>query len=438
MDDLFLDYHRIDLKSNHHVEGTGLGLSITKNLVEMMGGKIKAESELGKGSTFSFRIKQEFVSDEVIGADVANKLRTFCYTDDKRLASQKLVKIDLSYARVLVVDDITTNLDVATGILDSYKLHVDCLTSGQAAVDRIQSGTPVYNAIFMDHMMPGMDGIEAADKIRALGTEYAKKIPIIALTANAIKGTEQLFFEHNFQAFITKPIDLIEMDSVLRKWVRDETVAEVVIDDELSETDHLIEKLVIEIPGVDTKKGLSLYAGAKKLYLPMLRSYAHNTPKVLEKLRLVSAENLHDYVITVHGLKGTSAALGAEKIQAAALELENLSRAGDLRGVLAKNDKLIADTQVVVANVTEWLDKNDVHELKLRLKAPDRELLVKLRESCESYDIDVIEEVMSELEKNDYEKDAELITWLREKIDISKMGEAAKRLEEKLTMNNEQ
>jgi CheY-like chemotaxis protein len=337
--------------------------------------------------------------------------------------------IDLSYARVLVVDDITINLDVASGILSSYKIQVDCLTSGQAALDRIQAGTPVYNAIFMDHIMPEMDGIEAVDRIRALGTEYAKKIPVIALTANAKKGTEKMFFKHDFQAFITKPIDIMEMDAVLRKWVRDDAHAEILINDELSETDLQIEKLVIEIPGVDTKKGLSLYAGAKKIYLPMLRSYANNTPKVLDKLRLVSAENLHDYVITVHGLKGTSAAIGAEHIRAAALELENLSRAGDLQGVLAKNDKLIADTQVVVANVTEWLDKNDIHETKPLLKAPDRELLVKLRENCESYDIDGIEEIMSELEKNDYEEDAELITWLREKIDISKMGEVAQRLE---------
>jgi len=430
MKDLFQDYHRIDSKSNHHVEGTGLGLSITKNLVELMGGEIKVESEHGKGSTFSFRIKQGYVNDSVLGADVSGKLRNFCYTDDKRVISQKLVRIDLSYARVLVVDDITTNLDVAAGVLSSYKLQVDCLTSGQAALDRIQAGTPVYNAIFMDHMMPGMDGIETVDRIRALGTEYAKKIPVIALTANAIKGTEKLFFAHDFQAFITKPIDIIEMDNVLRKWVRDDAHAEVVINDELSEIDLQIEKLNIEIPGVDTKKGLSLYAGAKKIYLPMIRSYAHNTPKVLDKLRSVSAENLHDYVITVHGLKGTSAAIGAEHIRTAALELENLSRAGDLQGVLVKNDKLIADTEIIVANVKEWLEQNDIHEIKPRKKAPDRELLAKLRENCETYDMDGIEEVMKELESADYDEDADLITWMREKIDISKMGEVAKRLKE--------
>jgi len=428
MKDLFQDYHRVDSKSNHHVEGTGLGLSITKNLIELMGGEIKVESEKGKGSTFSFRIKQGFVSDTVLGADISGKLRNFCYTDDKRVVSQKLVRIDLSYARVLVVDDITTNLDVASGILSGYKLQVDCLTSGQAALDRIQAGTPVYNAVFMDHMMPGMDGIETVDRIRALGTEYAKKIPIIALTANAIKGTEKLFFAHDFQAFITKPIDIMEMDAALRKWVRDDARAEIPINEELSEYELQIEKLNMEIPGVDTKKGLSLYAGAKKIYLPMLRSYAHNTPKVLDKLRTVTAENLHDYVITVHGLKGTSAAIGAEHIRAAALELENLSRGGDFQGVIERNGKLIEDTEIVVANVQKWLDKNDIYETKPRLKAPDSGLLARLREGCESYDMDTVEEIIKELEKNEYDEDGELVSWIREQIDMSKLGDVAKRL----------
>jgi HPt (histidine-containing phosphotransfer) domain-containing protein len=274
--------------------------------------------------------------------------------------------------------------------------------------------------------MPGMDGIETVDRIRALGTEYAKKIPVIALTANAIKGTEKMFFEHDFQAFITKPIDIMEMDAVLRKWVRDDTHAEVLIDDELSETDLQIERLVIEIPGVDTKKGLSLYAGAKNIYLPMLRSYAHNTPKVLDKLRSVTAENLHDYVITVHGLKGTSAAIGAEHIRAAALELENLSRGGDLQGVLERNDKLITDTEIIVTNVKEWLDQNDTK--KPRQKAPDRELLAHLRQCCESYDMSGIDEVMLELDKFDYEEDADLMAWIREKIIISEIYEVAEKL----------
>jgi signal transduction histidine kinase/HPt (histidine-containing phosphotransfer) domain-containing protein len=423
---LFLDYYQTNTKANRNIEGTGLGLPITKRLTEMMEGEISAESEYGKGSTFHLRLRQGFVSDIPIGADIANNLRNFCYADDKRIVTKKLVRLNLSYARVLVVDDMQTNLDVASGLLRKYRMEVDCLSSGPGAIERIREETPVYSAIFMDHMMPGMDGIEAADRIRALGTEYARKIPIIALTANAIQGTDQMFYEHGFQAFVSKPIDVIELDTVIRKWVRDDTREEARVSSmPVSGAPDLPS---IEIPGVDTKKGLSLYAGDTGIYLPLLRSYTANTPGVLDKLRAVSSENLHDYVITVHGLKGTSAGIGAEHIRAAALELETKSRAGDLQGVLAENDQLIKDTEVIVANVKAWLAQYDTKNAKPRMEAPNRELLSRLRKSCENYDMSSIDEVMSELDSYDYEEGSGLVAWLKEKIDISEIGEVAERL----------
>jgi PAS domain S-box-containing protein len=435
---LFLDYYQVTANANRNIEGTGLGLPITKRLVEMMGGEISVESEHGKGSTFRFRIKQGFVNDMPLGAEVSEKLRNFRYSDDKRIATRKLVRVNLSYAKVLVVDDMQTNLDVASGILRKYQMQVDCLTNGPAAIDRIREGTPAYNAIFMDHMMPGMDGIETADKIRALGTEYAKKVPIIALTANAISGTDKMFYAHGFQDFITKPIDVMEMDTILRKWVYDnkkhnDASASAAPESGAPETaapsDETIE---ITIPGVDTKKGLALYAGETDIYLPMLRSYIANTPGTLEKLRKVSVETLSDYVITVHGLKGTSAGIGAEEIRAQALELENLSRAGDLQGVLAKNNKLIANTEVIVANVKAWLEQYDSKNAKPRQKTPDKALLAKLRQCCENYDMSGIDEIMAELDKTDYEEDADLIAWIKEKIVISEIDEVAERLAEYL------
>jgi PAS domain S-box-containing protein len=430
MEKLFLDYNQVDTKANRSIEGTGLGLAITKKLAVMMDGEIRVESEYGKGTTFHLRLRQGYVSDKPIGNELAEKLRSFRYTDDKRIVTKKLVRLNLSYAKVLVVDDMQTNLDVAAGLLRKYNMKVDCLSSGQEAIERIREGTPVYNAIFMDHMMPGMDGIEAVDVIRALGTDYAKNIPIIALTANAIHGTENLFYEHGFQAFISKPIDIMEMDSVIRKWVRGESREDAPVYGVSSAPDVLTEDegMVIEIPGVNTKKGLSLYAGETDIYLPLLRSYVSNTPVILDKLRNVSAENLPEYVITVHGLKGTSAGIGAEAIREAALNLETMSRAGDLNGVLERNDKLIKDAEIVVENIKTWLDKYNADNVKPRLKAPDREILARLRQSCQNYDMIGIDKALSELEKTDYEEDGDLVAWLRGKIDISEIDEVADRL----------
>ena len=220
---LFRDYSQVDTHANRSIQGTGLGLSITKMLVEHMDGQISVESEYGKGTTFRFCIRQGYAGEKLIGEDMAGILKNFRYEDNRKKANGKLVRPDLSYSSVLVVDDMQTNLDVASGLLRKYKMQVDCVTGGQEAVERIRRGEPVYDAVFMDHMMPGMDGVEAAEKIRAIGTKYAVTIPIIALTANAIAGNEQMFLSGNFQAFLPKPINIIKLDTVVQRWVRDKS-----------------------------------------------------------------------------------------------------------------------------------------------------------------------------------------------------------------------
>jgi signal transduction histidine kinase len=168
---LFTDYNQVDVKANRKIEGTGLGLSITKRFVEMMGGEITVESEYGKGTTFCVKICQDFVNNELIDTETVENLRKFRHSNKKKRSLEKLVRPDLSYAKVLVVDDFPTNLDVAAGMLRKYKMQVDCVSSGQETIDLITAGKPVYDTIFMDHMMPEMDGIEATKLIRALGTE---------------------------------------------------------------------------------------------------------------------------------------------------------------------------------------------------------------------------------------------------------------------------
>ncbi|MCL1927788.1 MAG: ATP-binding protein [Treponema sp.] len=218
---LFTDYNQVDTHANRTIEGTGLGLSITKKLVELMDGEISVESEYGKGTTFRVRIRVGFVNDATIGKETVENLCNFRYSDKRKRS--KLVRSDLSYARVLLVDDFPTNLDVAAGMLRKYKMHVDCMDNGQSAVDLVAEGEPVYDAVFMDHMMPGMDGVEATALIRAIGTKYAQNVPIIALTANAVAGNEQMFLDSGFSAYLSKPINVMVLDSIVQRWVRDKS-----------------------------------------------------------------------------------------------------------------------------------------------------------------------------------------------------------------------
>jgi CheY-like chemotaxis protein len=129
----------------------------------------------------------------------------------------------MPHARVLVVDDMATNLAVAKGMMSPYGMTVDGVTSGKKAIEILRHGEPRYDAVFMDHMMPEMDGIEAVRILRnEIDGEYARNIPIIALTANAMVGTDRMFLENGFQAFLSKPINAFALDSVLNQWVRPE------------------------------------------------------------------------------------------------------------------------------------------------------------------------------------------------------------------------
>ena len=292
---LFTEYNQVDVRSSRRVEGTGLGLAITKHLVEMMGGTISVQSAYGKGSVFSVRLKQGFVSAVPIGKTVADNLSSLKYTISKRDHVAKFHRIDLSYARVLVVDDVMTNLDVAKGMLKPYKVQVDCVLSGQQAIEIIRDGKKRYSAILMDHMMPGMDGIEATRIIHEdIGTDYARNIPVIALTANAIIGNKEMFLENGFQDFIPKPIDVAKLDSVLRHWVRDkEREKELLrldndnmgadsVYSEISDTADLNGTFAVE--GIHTHKVLLRFGGDEDALFDVLRSYHTNTRLLLDSV----------------------------------------------------------------------------------------------------------------------------------------------------------
>ena len=213
---LFHSFEQVDMRKNRGVEGTGLGLSISKLLVESMGGSINVESEYGRGSTFSFDIVQKVID-----------ARPCEYNKNKKVVERKQFTIDFTApgARVLVVDDNKVNLRVATGLLKKFGIVPDLVDNGRDSVDMIRRQTQ-YDLIFMDHMMPELDGIEATKLIRAIGTPYAQKLPIVALSANAVKGMEDEFLVGGMDDFLPKPINLEMLGVILKKWLPEDLIQE--------------------------------------------------------------------------------------------------------------------------------------------------------------------------------------------------------------------
>ncbi|MDR2454966.1 MAG: response regulator, partial [Deltaproteobacteria bacterium] len=218
---LFSDYSQMESRKNKAIEGTGLGLSITKRLVELMGGTIQVDSRHGRGSTFTVTIRQKALGSPPLGEKVAMSLESRWPSRIRDMIKGTIPVTPIPYGAVLVVDDVPANIDVVRGVLKPYQMTVDSAGSGREAIALVRSGKIKYDAIFLDQMMPDLDGIETFRAIRNLPGEYARKVPIIALTANAIVGNEQKLLAEGFQAFMSKPIDLKHLDELLRQFVSD-------------------------------------------------------------------------------------------------------------------------------------------------------------------------------------------------------------------------
>jgi CheY-like chemotaxis protein len=342
----------------------------------------------------------------------------------------------MPYAKVLMVDDVLTNLDVAKGMLKPYGMQVDCVTSGHQAIALIREEHTRYDAIFMDHMMPGMDGIEAVRIIREeIGTEYAKTVKIIALTANAIIGNEKMFLEHGFQAFLSKPIDIMRLDCTLKQWVRDKNLEKKFLEEsnvlpESSEADNRDSRSDLEwhIEGLDLGKLLERFGGDEESLIHTLASYRETTPALLEKLRSLTEKGLGEYAIVVHGVKGSSYGICAETVGRLAEELEYASKNGDFEFVDKNNGALLRFAEKLIADIGVMLEGVNQLDKKPKRETPDSVVLNLLRESCVNYDMDGIDRAMQELESFEYEAQGGLVTWLRERVDAMDLLQIQDRL----------
>jgi signal transduction histidine kinase/CheY-like chemotaxis protein len=374
---VFSPYRQFDLPANRSVEGTGLGLSITQNLVKLMDGTIEAESVYGSGSTFTIVIKQEIVEYEPCGNETVENLARFRFEDSTHKKNRRR-NISMEDVRILVVDDVDFNLEVLRGLVRPYGLTMDGVNTGQEAVDLIRREHPRYDLIFMDQMMPGMDGIETTRLIRGLDSDYAKTIPIAALTANVMTDSIDMFYAVGIDDFLSKPVEVKKLNAILEKRIPLEKQkyrangrtttgvpgASPAQAPSLSpanasprKTASAVDKELPNIPGLDIKTGMAYSGGSFEGYRGVLSAYCRDMQNTVKRIRdSLEEKNYRMYTVLVHALKGASRTIGAAKLGDAAAELEDAGRREDISLMRTKTEKLLADLEELTGSINHALE----------------------------------------------------------------------------------
>ena len=371
---LFAEYLRFNAEANRTTEGTGLGLNITKKLVEMMGGAIEAESEYGMGSTFTVTIKQKTVECPAIGEELARRLCNFTFTGNKQADKLHITYEPMPYGSVLVVDDVEINLFVAEGMLSPYELKIELADSGFAAIEKVQAAGDngaVYDIIFMDHMMPKMDGIETTEKLRKMGYKGV----IVALTANALVGNDELFSRHGFDGFIPKPVDARHLNVVLNKFVHDRHPEEA-----KKYRPRMAAPAAATEPDETNSKLRQIFRRDAEKAVATLRETAPHRGGANGDIKLLTT--------TVHAMKSALANIGeTEKSQmAAALEQAGLNGdrdfiAANIESFIQTLEIMIMELNKIAANAADSADTNVTEDT-----ACLKEQLQIVKTACENFD----------------------------------------------------
>lgn len=358
MGKLFTNFERLDLKRNRSVEGTGLGLPITKNLLVAMGGDITVSSVYGEGSTFTATVGQEIVNEEQIG-DYRKKYKEklhheVCYHESFHAED----------ARILVVDDNEVNLKIVVGLAKNTKLQIDTALSAAEGLKLIRQHS--YQLLLIDHMMPEMDGIEMLQHVKTMDGGIYKDIPAVAITANALSGAKQTYLDAGFCGYLSKPIDPERFEQIIKDNLPQEYVTECEDGNgdtatEGQETDGTSDPKQAEewsIPGIDIAKALSYIGGSRELYISLLQTYLDGSEERIRKLEeCKNKEDIFNYDITIHGLKGISASIGADSMAVAAAGLEEACKDPQtaMTYIQMNHDQAVSRYRELLEQIKKWL-----------------------------------------------------------------------------------
>ncbi len=420
---LFSEFERIEQERNRTIEGTGLGMSITRQLLKMMGSKLSVESVYGEGSVFSFRLKQKVIKWDTMG--------DFERSYQEALSGRKKYrrKFTAPDAKILVVDDTDMNLTVFENLLKSTGVQIDTALSGKECL--LLSINKKYDLIFLDHMMPEMDGIETLHKLRSDKDDPNLETPVICLTANAISGAREQYLSEGFNDYLTKPIDADTLEEMLIEYLPEEKLlkTELVEEEASEETELKGDKWYESIPGLDAAAALK-NSGSEESFLSAAKIYYDTyDAKKREIEDYYNKEDWTNYTIKVHALKSSSRIVGASELgsKAEALELagnnrdidfirsnhEDLMRSyGEIRGALAVGFESSEDLPDVpedmlmdaYGGLNEFAGAMDYELTKMvidsmkefKLPPEDAERFKRLSDSLSNLDWDGISEILKE------------------------------------------
>ncbi|MBQ1510580.1 MAG: response regulator [Selenomonadaceae bacterium] len=331
---LFQEFERLDMVRNQSIEGTGLGLAITCNLLRMMNGDIQVESVYGKGSTFRVQLPQKISS----GKDSSPAAENFSYHMKER--QQAGAAYHASFvapeAKVLLVDDNEMNLLVVQSLLKQTKVQVTACQSGQKALEEMEA--QAFDIILLDHMMPGMDGIETLKRAREIAGGRFKDTPIIVLTANAIAGAREMFLAAGFSDYLSKPVAGADLEQMIQKYLPPEKIQpaaplpESLPPKEIQTTAPLPEKPPeeketsspkVQDAHIDYTMGLNYNGGLKDTYETVLSMFHALKDEKKKKIQAAfEQQDWTNYTIFVHALKSTSLLVGCKELSEGAKALE--------------------------------------------------------------------------------------------------------------------
>ncbi|MEE3467201.1 MAG: response regulator [Eubacterium sp.] len=397
MEKLFESFTRIEEERNRTIEGTGLGMNITLRLLEIMGSKLDVSSVYGDGSSFSFTVEQKVCKWAEIG--------DYAALFDAREQTVYHELFHAPEARILVVDDTEVNLSVIENLLKRTELKIDTATSGQAAL--ILADENKYDAIFIDHMMPEMDGIETMEHLRESGKNA--ETPTVALTANAVSGAREMFLQAGFTSYLSKPVDGERLEIMLQHLLPDDKLIEPVFDEdenadvtdtdtpaptEDTPTDPLPPELY-DIPEIDLRMGVK-NGGSPEGFLSILTVFYRTAAAKADELeQLYRDDDIEGYTIKVHALKSSARIIGASRISELARSLEDAGNNNDHAYLEAHAEELLTLYRSLAEKLA-FLQPEETAQSDLGV-AERKEAYQTIIEIASSMDFDLMDELMKDL-----------------------------------------